>query len=79
MTTEQLLDMTILLEHLKGGGKKTCRDINRVYGYLPMRVVNLPKKQKIREIQQYWDKLADETIKQYLINKQNGISGNTEN
>jgi hypothetical protein len=70
MNVEQLYDMTVLLEHLKGGNK-SCRDVNRVYGYLPEPKNHYAtKKQKIRLIQKEWNRIGDETIKTFLINKQ---------
>lgn len=79
MTIEELYDMTVLLEHLKSG-KKSCADVNRVYGYLNKPKGLFTKKQKIRLIQEYWNTLADKTIKEYLIGKQSGqFSGNTNN
>lgn len=71
MKVEELLEMTVLLEHLNGGGKKSCKQVNTVYSYLPDPKEKLAtKKQKIRAIQDYWNKLADETIAKFLIERQ---------
>ena len=72
MNLEKLYKMTILLEHIKAGGKKSCKQVNEVYSYLPKHPDGLlTKKQKIKAIQTFWNQLADETIKRFLIEKQN--------
>lgn len=80
MTIQELLETTILLEHIKQGGKKSCGQVNKVYSYLPEpKNHKATKKQKIRLIDEYWGKLGDEVIKKYLIDKQTQeFSGNTE-
>lgn len=72
MTIEELFYMTKFLEHLKSGGKKSCRDVNKIYSYLPEpKLHTLTKKHKIRLIQTFWNRIADQTMANYLINKQN--------
>ncbi len=50
MTIEELYDMTVLLEHINRGGKKNCRDVNRVYKNIPLPIKNATKKEKIRRV-----------------------------
>lgn len=69
MDLNQLLDMTQVYEKILTGSTN-CRDINRVYKYIPGGDRLKSKKQKIREIKKYWETFADQAIATMLINKQ---------
>ncbi len=69
MTIEELLDMTQVYEKILTGYTH-CRDINRVHKYIPGHDKLKSKKQKIKEIKIYWEKLADRAIATMLVNKQ---------
>jgi len=76
MILSEVVDLCQLYEHLKTGNRN-CKNINKVYKTIPNHKDKQTKSKKILEIQNYFEKLADDTLKSYLINKQ--ISGDTQN
>ena len=77
MTVGEVKELCILYEQLKTGNRN-CKNINKVYNIIPKKTFGpITKNKKIQAIKQYFEKLADDTISQYLINKQN--TGDTQN
>jgi hypothetical protein len=83
MNVEEIVQLCKLYENLKAGGRN-CKDINKVYKTIPNKPNTiLTKNNKIKVIKEYFETLADDTLKQFLINKQkdngreySGITGN---
>lgn len=71
MTIEETYELCVLYEKLKSGNRN-CKDINKVYNTIPKKSFgSMTKNKKIEAIKLYFETLADETLKAYLIQKQN--------
>ena len=68
MILSELLEMTVVYEQLKVGIKK-ARDINRVHKYLETNQM-VPRATKIRNIMSAWEKIADESLATWAVQKQ---------
>ena len=71
MTLVELYNLTILHEALKAKQKVRTSDINFIYKTIPGAPKLLSKNGKIKIIMETFDKLSEETLKAYLIQKQN--------
>ena len=69
MNIVQLYNLTLVHEALKDGPVR-AEDINHVYHTIPNAPYMKSKKGKIKCINEYFDKIAEDTILRYLINKQ---------
>lgn len=77
MNIEEVYNLCVLHEKLKSG-QRSCKDINKIYVTLPGVPKSATKNKKIQEINKYFDTLADNTIKRYLINKQINEKGSIQ-
>ena len=69
MTLQELAFVTQVYELILTGNTN-CGIINKAYKLVNPKENLKSRKQKIKAIKEFWERLADETIKQYLINKQ---------
>lgn len=76
MTIEQLAVICRAHEGIKAGGRN-CKYINQAYKLISKKIAT--KNQKIGVINKYFDKIADETLAQILIDKyeRESITGET--
>jgi len=75
MTVEEVKELCILYEQLKTGNRN-CKNINKVFKTISVEK-QMTKNKKIEKIKRAFETIADETIAQYLINKQ--FTGDTNN
>ena len=69
MTIQELSFVTYVYEQILTGSTN-CAIINAAYKIIDPKYKLKSKKQKIKYIRDYWEKLADQTLANYLINRQ---------
>jgi hypothetical protein len=66
----ELYNLTLVHEALQVGEKLRVEDINKVYHTIPNAPIMKSKTGKIKYINEYFDRIATETLQKYLIDQQ---------